>query len=89
MFVSAVMFRLTFSRCFSKTMGPHEPLSFFNFVFHNRGTIHALLVNSAVKRGTIREGHIKQELKYYEVKYACVHGRKHYSSRSKGLRSTR
>ena len=47
------------------------------------------LINSAMKRGTIREGHIKQELKYYEVKYACVHGRKHYSSRSKGLRSTR
>ena len=45
MFVSAVMFRLRFSRCFSKNVGPHESLGFINFVFHNRGTIHALLVS--------------------------------------------
>ena len=43
-FVSAVIFRLRFSRCFSKTGSPHVSLFFFNFVFHNRGTIHVLLV---------------------------------------------
>ena len=30
---------------------------------------------------------IKPELKYYEIKYCCIHGGQHFKSQGKGLRN--
>ena len=45
-------------------------------------------ITNAIKRGTIScKKEINNELKFYEIKYACVHGGKRYEMESIHLRS--
>jgi len=43
-------------------------------------------VEAAQKKGVKRASSVKQDLIYYSIHYACYHGGKKFSSRSKGSR---
>ena len=45
----------------------------------------ARTVEAAKKRV---EKHLKPELKYYEIKYCCIHGGQAFKAKGKGVRST-
>ena len=58
----------------------HKESQFVKFWKRDTRTI------AAAKRRTDRE--FKPELKYYEIKYCCIHGGQQFKSQGKGIRNT-